>query len=118
MYIRFHSYCFNLLPTMINDYIHTSIFFFAFPRYHVLLRRNVFTRFVSILVVFLFWTENNKNIYKKLFFDFFFVFIRSIKTKDFSRTLGFRFFSPNIQSTILFTPYLRSNLQKVNGKNE
>lgn len=27
MYIRFHSYCFILLPTMINDYIHTSIFF-------------------------------------------------------------------------------------------
>lgn len=116
MYIRFHSYCFNLLPTMINDYIHTSIFFLHFLHTIFLLRGNVFTRAVSIFLVFLFWTENNKNIYKKLFSPF---YASIIQTKEFPRKSGLRFtFFLILKSTILFTPYLRSNPQKVNGKNE
>lgn len=101
---------FYLLPTMINDYVHTSIFL------HLLLHFRVFffvkgkweTRTVSIFLLFFFGQNLTKIFTKSLFI---LVSFSSFKTIEFPCMclckVYISFFFLIFKSTIMFTPYHR-----------
>lgn len=69
MYIRFHSYCFNLLPTMINDYIHTSIFL-HFLHTIFIGKGNVLHKLFRFFLCFFFGLKLTKIFTKSFFSQF------------------------------------------------